>query len=86
MLLYCCCKYVTPICTPCIGGILKKLREAIKEKDEDSFHRHIIGFELLQDEERTKELLDGSLTYAAYIGFQPAVETFIQKGAGKECN
>ena len=31
-----------------------------------------------------KDLLDGSLAYAAYTGFQPALETLIQKGAGKE--
>jgi len=31
-----------------------------------------------------KELLDGSLAYAAFIGFQPAVETLIQRGGGKE--
>ena len=30
-----------------------------------------------------KELLDDSLAYAAYIGFQPAVETLIQSGGGK---
>ena len=61
----------------------KKLREAIKEKDEDSFHHCLSGLaELLQDDNRMKELLDGSLAYAAYIGFQPAVETLIQKGAG----
>ena len=59
-----------------------KLRQDIKEKNENLFHRHLIGFELLQDENRIKELLDRSLAYAAYIGFQPAVETFIQKGAG----
>ena len=64
---------------------MKKLREAIKEKNEDSFHRHLSWLdELLQDDIRMKDLLNGSLTYAAYIGFQPAVETLIQKGAGKE--
>ena len=31
-----------------------------------------------------KELLDDSLAYAAYTGFQPAVETLIQKGGGKK--
>ena len=31
-----------------------------------------------------KDLLDGSLAYAAYTGFQPAVETLIQKGGGKK--
>ena len=63
----------------------KKLRKVIKERDEDSFHRHLSGLdELLQDDNRRKELLDGSLAYAAYTGFQPAVETLIQKGAGKK--
>ena len=64
---------------------MKKLREAIKEKNEESFHRHLSGLDkLLQDDIRMKDLLNDSLTYAAYIGFQPAVETLIQKGAGKE--
>ena len=64
---------------------MKKLREAIKEKNEESFHRHVSGLdELLQDDIRMKDLINGSLTYAAYIGFQPAVETLIQKDAGKE--
>ena len=54
---------------------MKKLREAIKDKDENSFHRHLSGLdELLQDDNKMKELLDGSLAYAAFIGFQPAVE------------
>ena len=65
--------------------LLKKLREAIKRKDEDSFHRHLSGLdELPQDDNEMKVLLDGSLAYAAYTGFQPAVETLIQKGGGKE--
>ena len=64
---------------------MKKLREAIKEKDEVSFHRHLTGLdERLQDDNRMKELLDGSLAYAAYNGFQPAVETLIQKNGSKE--
>ena len=53
-----------------------------------SFHRHLSGLdELLQDDnsiKRTKELLDECLAYAAYSGFQPAVETLIQKGGGKK--
>ena len=45
--------------------LLKKL---IKGKDEDSFHRHLSGLdELLQDDNEMKELLDGSLAYAAYL-------------------
>ena len=65
--------------------LLEKLKEAIKEKDEDSFHSHLSGLdEFLQDDKMMKELLDGSLAYAAYIGFQPAVETLIQKGGGKK--
>ena len=62
----------------------KKLRKAIEEKDEDSFHRHLSGLdELLKDDNKMKELLDDSLAYAAYTGFQPAVEALIQKGGGK---
>ena len=68
--------------------MLKKLREAIRGKDEDLFHRHIDELEkLLQDDDRMRELLDatGTLAYAAYVGFQPAVETLvIRKGAGME--
>ena len=65
-----------------------KLREAITGKDEDLFHCHIDELEkLLQDDDRMRELLDatGTLAYAAYVGFQPAVETLvIRKGAGME--
>ena len=68
--------------------MLKKLREAIGGKNEDLFHRHIDELEkLLQDDDRMRELLDatGTLAYAAYVGFQPAVETLvIRKGAGME--
>ena len=68
--------------------MLKKLREAITGKDEDLFHRHINELQkLLQDDDRMRELLDvtGTLAYAAYVGFQPAVETLvIRKGAGME--
>ena len=67
--------------------MLKKLREAIASKDEYLFHHHIDELEkLLQDNDRMRELLDatGTLAYAAYVGFQPAVETVIQKGAGME--
>ena len=63
----------------------KKLKKAIKEKDEDSFRYHLSGLrQLLKDDNRMKELLDGSLAYAAYTGFQPAVETLIQKVGGKK--
>ena len=67
--------------------MLKKLREAITGKDEDLFHHHVDVLEkLLQDDDRMRELLDatGTLAYAAYVGFQPAVETVIWKGAGME--
>ena len=68
--------------------MLKKLREAITGKDEDLFHRHINELQkLLQDDDRMRELLDvtGTLAYAAYVGFHPAVETLvIRKGAGIE--
>ena len=67
--------------------MLKKLREAITGKDNHSFHCHIDELEkLLQDGDMMRELLDatGILAYAASVGFQPAVETVIQKGAGME--
>ena len=65
--------------------MLKKLREAIASKDEYLFHQCIDEIEkLVQDNDWRRELLDatGTLAYAAYVGFQPAVETVIQKGAG----
>ena len=65
--------------------MLKKLREAIASKDEYLFHRCIDEVEkLVQDNDRRRELLDatGTLGYAVYVGFHPAVETVIQKGAG----
>ena len=75
------------MCVSCTlqEDILKKLREAITGKDEDSLHCHIDELEkLLQDNVRMRELLDASgiLTYAAFVGLQPAMETVIQKGAG----
>ena len=65
--------------------MLKKLREAIASKDEYLFYHCIDEIEkFVQDNDRRRELLDatGTLAYAAYVGFHPAVETVIQKGAG----
>ena len=61
----CYCKLLQSNCVLYVQEeLLKKL---IKGKDEDSFHRHLSGLdELLQDDEM-KELLDGSLAYAAYL-------------------
>ena len=66
---------------------MKILRESIKAKNVDSFHRHLNELEtVVQNNERMKRLLekDGTLCYAAYIGSNPVVETVIQKGVGKE--
>ena len=53
----------------------------------DSFHRHLEELEsLLQNSDRMKRLLEdaGVLSYGAFIGSIPMVETLIQKGVGKE--
>ena len=65
--------------------LLKKLRRAITKNDENSFRHHLSRLDtLLKDDNRMKELLNASLAYSAYTGFQPAMETLIQKGAGKK--
>lgn len=67
--------------------IRQKLRWPIKKNDVDSLHRNLRELDqLLLDDDIMKEVLDDSLAYAAYTGFQPAVETLIQKGAGKKYN
>ena len=53
----------------------------------DSFHRHLNELErVVQNSERMKQLLeeDGTLSYAAFLGSTPVVETLIQKGVGEE--
>ena len=82
----CYCKSQYSNCVPYVQEELwKKLRKAIKENDEKLFHCHLSGLdELLQDDNRMKELVDGSLAYAAYTGFQTVLETLIQKGGGKK--
>ena len=66
---------------------LKTLRESIKESNVDSFHHHLNELEqVVQNNERMRLLLqeDGTLSYAAFLGSTPVVETFIQKGVGEE--
>ena len=65
------------------------LREATKNSDMDSFHRHLDELErILSDDDMQKRRIRQSvLCYAAYLGFNPVVETLIQKGVGKVfCN
>ena len=53
----------------------------------DSFHHHLDELErIVHNSERMKQLLEhnGTLSYAAFIGSNPVVETLIQKGVGKE--
>ena len=63
------------------------LRDSIKEKDVDSFHRHLEELDrVVQNNEKMRQLLeeDGVLCLAAYIGSIPVVETLIQNGVGEE--
>ena len=67
--------------------LLKTLRESIKENNVDSFHRHLNELErVVQNNDRMRRLLqeDGILSYAAFLGSTPVVETLIQKGVGEE--
>ena len=67
--------------------LLKTLRKSIIEKDVDSFHHHLDELEkVVQNTIRMKELLgeDGTLCLAASVGYNPVVETLIQKGVGKK--
>ena len=53
----------------------------------DSFHRHLNELErVVQNSERMKQLLEEEepLSYAAFLGSTPVVETLIQKGVGEE--
>ena len=52
----------------------------------DSFHRHLDELErLLSDDDKKKgRMKSRALSFAAFVGSNPAVETLIQKGVGKE--
>ena len=52
----------------------------------DSFHRHFDELErLLSDDDRKmRRVKSRALTFAAFVGANPVVETLIQKGVGKE--
>ena len=64
---------------------LKTLRESIKENYVDSFHRHLNELErVVQNNERMGQLLEEPLSYAAYVGSTPVVETLIHKGVGEK--
>ena len=64
---------------------LKTLRESIKENNVSSFHRHLNELErVVQNKEKMRRLLEELLSYAAFLGSTPVVETLIQKGVGKE--
>ena len=67
--------------------VLKTVRESIKENNVDSFHHHLNELErVVQNKEKMRRLLeeDGTLSYAAFLGSTPVVETLTQKGVGKE--
>ena len=66
--------------------IKRLLREATKNNDMDSFHRHLDELErLLSDDDRKKRRIKESvLCYAAHLGSTPIVEALIQKGVGKK--
>ena len=64
---------------------LKTLRESIKENSVDSFHHHLNELErVVQSNERMRQLLEEPLSYAAFLGSTPVVDTLIQKGVGEE--
>ena len=52
----------------------------------DSFHRHLDELErLLGDSDKKKERMKSrALSFAAFVGSNPVVETLIQKGVGKD--
>ena len=62
------------------------LREATKNNDMDSFHRHLDELERLLSDDDTKKrrIKESVLCYAAYLGSNPVMEALIQKGVGKE--
>ena len=65
--------------------VLKPLRESIKENSVDSFHRQLDELErVVQDNEKMRRLLQELLSYAAFLGSTPVVETLIQKGVGEK--
>ena len=65
--------------------VLKPLRECIKENNVDSFHHHLNELErVVQNNERMRRILEEPLSYAAFLGSTPVVETLIQMGVGKE--
>ena len=67
--------------------LLKTLRENIKENNVDSFHHHLNELEwVVQNNEKMRRLLqeDETLSYAAFLGSTPVVETLIQKGVGEK--
>ena len=51
----------------------------------DSFHHHLDELErLLSDDEKKERMKSRALSFAAFVGSNPVVETLIQKGVGKE--
>ena len=68
-----------------LESLLKTLQESIKGNIVDSFHRHLNELErVVQNNERMRQLLQELLSYAAFLGSTPVVETLIQKGVGEE--
>ena len=52
----------------------------------DSFHRHLDELERLlsDDDKKKRQIKIRALSFAAFVGSNPVVETLIQKGVGKE--
>ena len=52
----------------------------------DSFHHHLDELERLldDDDEKKGRVKSMALSFAAFVGSNPVVETLIQKGVGKE--
>ena len=51
----------------------------------DSFHRHLDELErLLSYDDKMRRMKSRALSFAAFVGSNPAVEALIQKGVGKE--
>ena len=62
------------------------LRETIRNNDMDSFHRHLGELERLHsdDDQKRRQMKSRALSFAAFVGSNPVVETLIHKGVGKE--
>ena len=62
------------------------LKETIRNNDIDSFHCHLDELERLlgDDNEKKGRMKSMALSFAAFVGSNPAVESLLQKGVGKD--